>query len=102
MGKKKKTESNEIVVSQFIPKMGKRLAKYSAIEMIERVGDEAIKEVVSSVLCGGNIRSLTEGLTRKRLSLSNAALFFTYLQASKNIEGFSEGETLFRMDVRID
>ncbi len=88
MGKKKKTESNEKVVSQFIPEMGKRLAKYSAIEMIERVGDEAIKDVVASVLCGGNIRSLTEGLTRKRLSLSNAALFFTYLQASKNIENF--------------
>jgi hypothetical protein len=70
--------------------MGKRLAKYSAIEMIERVGNDAIKEVVASVLCGGNIRSLTEGLTRKRLSLSNAALFFTYLQASKKIEGFRE------------
>ncbi len=58
--------------------------------MIERVGNDAIKEVVASVLCGGNIRSLTEGLTRKRLSLSNAALFFTYLQASKKIEGFRE------------
>lgn len=90
MNKKKKLEKNLKSVSQFIPEMGKRVAKYSAIEMIERVGDEAIKEVVASVLCGGNIRSLTEGLTRKRLSLSNAALFFTYLQASKSIEGFSE------------
>lgn len=89
MSKKKKTEQSKTTVSSFIPEMGKRLAKYSAIEMIERVGDDAIKEVVASVLCGGNIRSLTEGLTRKRLSLSNAALFFTYLQASKNIEGFS-------------
>lgn len=89
MAKKKKIESKEKSVSQFVPEIGKRLAKYSAIEMIERVGDEAIKEVVASVLCGGNIRSLTEGLTRKRLSLSNAALFFTYLQASKNIKDFS-------------
>jgi len=90
MSKKKKEKSNEKLVSQFVPEMGKRLAKYSAIEMIERVGDEAIKQVVASVLCGGNIRSLTEGLTRKRLSLSNAALFFTYLQASKNIENFAD------------
>lgn len=88
MSKNKKP--TEKLVSQFVPEMGKRLARYSAIEMIERVGDEVIKEVVASVLCGGNIRSLTEGLTRKRLSLSNAALFFTYLQASKNIEDFED------------
>ncbi len=84
MSKKKKT----IKVSQYVPEIGKRLARYSANEMIERVGDEAIKEVVASVLCGGNIRSLTEGLTRRRITLSNAALFFTYLQASKNITDF--------------
>ena len=90
MSEKKKKETSKKIVSPLIPEMGKRLAKYSAIEMIERVGDEAIKEVVASVLCGGNIRSLTEGLTRKRLSLSNAALFFAYLQASKKIEGFSD------------
>jgi hypothetical protein len=80
-------------VSQFIPESGRRLAKYSAIEMIERVGDEAIREVVASVMCGGNIRSLTESLTRKRLTFSNAALFFTYLQASKNIKNFSTNMT---------
>jgi len=77
-------------IATYIPEIGKKLARYSAGDMIERVGDEAIKDVVASVLCGENIRSLTEGLTRRRITLSNAALFFTYLQASKNIENFAQ------------
>ncbi|MDX2304262.1 MAG: CfrBI family restriction endonuclease [Microscillaceae bacterium] len=84
MSKNKKTAN----VADFIPAAGKQNALYSADEMIERVGQEAIKEVVISVLCGGNIRSLTEGLTKRRLTLSNASLFFTYLQAAKNIKNF--------------
>ena len=97
----KKKRNPPKIVSKYIPKLGKNLAQYSANEMIERVGDEAIKEVVKSVLLGGNIRALTEGLTRKRLTLSNVSLFYAYLQASKNIDKFVENfQTIVSTELR--
>lgn len=46
-------QNNPSTVSENIPVFGKNLAKYSANELIGRVGEEAIKEVVKSVLIGG-------------------------------------------------
>lgn len=76
-------------VKDFIPKMGKRLARYTAKEMILRIGQDAINDVVTSVLCGGNIRNLTEGLTKRRIALSNAAMFHTYFKAISEIDNFA-------------
>ncbi|HET7115371.1 MAG TPA: CfrBI family restriction endonuclease [Hanamia sp.] len=86
MKKKEKVET----VSQFIPELGLSLAKYSGEQLIDKVGQNIIKDVVSSILCGGNFRSLTEGLTTRRISLSNAAMLVTYLDASKNIKNFQQ------------
>ncbi len=77
-------------LSKYLPKIGVNLAKYSGRELLERVGQEVIKDVVTSILCGGNVRTLTESLTQRRISLSNAALLVAYLRASKEIENFSE------------
>ena len=77
-------------ISNYIPEIGKRFSLYTGKEMIDRVGQDIIKDVVLSILSGGNVRALTEGLTRKRLTISNAAMLMTYLNASKNITGFTE------------
>lgn len=77
-------------LSKYIPDLGLNLAKYSGSELLGRVGQEIIRNVVTSILCGGNVRSLTEGLTQRRISLSNAALLVAYLRASKEIKNFSE------------
>lgn len=77
-------------LSKYIPDLGLNLAKYSGAEVIERIGEDIIREVVTSILCGGNVRSLTEGLTQRRISLSNAALLIAYLRASKEIKNFPE------------
>jgi hypothetical protein len=73
-------------LSKYIPDLGLNLAKFSGSELLERVGDDVIRDVVSSILCGGNVRTLTEGLTQRRIALSNAALLVTYLRASKEIK----------------
>lgn len=73
-----------------IPDTGKQLASYKGSELIDRIGEEIVKEVVINVLCGTNIRSLTENLTRKRIALSNSALLMTYLNASNSIEDFQK------------
>ena len=72
-------------IQDFIPETGKNLASYKGKELIDRIGEATVKEVVSNVLCGSNIRSLTETLTRKRIALSNAAMLMTYLDASESI-----------------
>jgi len=84
MSKEQSTES----VSKYIPKLGLSLAKYSGEQLIDRVGQDIIRNVVASILCGGNVRALTEGLTQRRISLSNASLLIAYLNASKNIKDF--------------
>lgn len=73
-------------LSKYIPDLGLNLAKFSGNELLERVGDEVIRNVVASILCGGNVRTLTEGLTQRRIALSNAALLVAYLRASKEIK----------------
>lgn len=83
---KKKTEPE--LISKYIPELGINLAKFTGKQFVERIGQDIIKNVVSSILCGGNVRSLTEGLTQRRISLLHAAILITYLKASKYIENF--------------
>jgi len=75
-------------IKELIPDEGKRLSAYKGYELLDRLGEETVKEVVCNVLCGSNIRSLTEVLTRKRLALSNASLLMTYLEAGQSIKDF--------------
>ncbi len=89
----KKHKHPEEFPSKYIPQCGLDLTKYSGAQLIESVGEEILREVVTSILCGGNVRALTEGLTRRRISLSNASLLIAYLKASKNIPFFSQNLT---------
>lgn len=85
-----KKEQPTTSISKYIPELGLSLAKYSGEQLIDRVGQDIIKNVVTSILCGGNVRSLTEGLTQRRISLSNAAMLIAYLNASKNIRNLQQ------------
>ena len=73
-------------ISDFVPELGVELSSYKGNELIDRIGEDVVKEVVISVLCGENIRSLTESLTRRRLMLSNASMLVTFLGASSQIQ----------------
>ena len=81
---KKKLLSNQI------PNIGRRLTKFTGKELIDRVGNNVINDVVTSILCGGNVRTLTEGLTQRRLMISNASVFLTYLKGLKLFENFTD------------
>jgi hypothetical protein len=72
-----------------IPLIGKQLSNYSGAELIDRLGADVIRNVVISILSGGNVRALTESLTRRRLNLSNAAMLMLYLECLKNDDNFS-------------
>ena len=59
-------------ISDNIPDLGLSLASYTGKQVVSRIGDEIIKDVIISVFSGGNIRSLTEPLTRRRITLEPA------------------------------
>ena len=80
--------SKKNLLSGQIPEIGRKLTKFTGKELIDRVGNDVINEVVTSILCGGNVRALTEGLTQRRILLSNASLFLTYLKGSKLFTDF--------------
>lgn len=77
-------------LSKYIPELGLNLARFSGHELLQKVGDQAIRDVVTSILCGGNVRTLTEGLTQRRVALANAALLVAYLRASRDIENLPD------------
>jgi hypothetical protein len=70
-------------LSKHIPKIGRDLVKYKGSELVDKLGLEAIIEIVSSVLTGGNVRNMTERLTQRRIALSNISLLVTYINAVK-------------------
>ena len=76
-------------ISSHISTIGKQLSNYSGTEIIDRLGIDVIKSVVTSILSGGNVRALTESLTRRRLNLSNAAMLMLYLECLKSNSNFS-------------
>lgn len=73
---------------ELIPEPSIKLVKYSAKNLIDRLGRDIIASVVESILCGGNFRHLTEGLTQRRILLMNASLIVTYLKALNSIDFF--------------
>lgn len=77
-------------LSNLIPADSLELVKYSGIDLIDRLGKDIISNVVLSVLCGDNIRNLTESLTQRRILLMNASLFITYLKALRSYKDFTK------------
>ena len=86
-------KKEEIRFKDLIPKASIELVNYSAKDLIDRLGKDIISNVVLSILCGDNIRNLTEGLTQRRLLLMNASLFITYLKALNSYKNFTKNLT---------
>lgn len=67
-------------IAKLIPPLGRKLAAVKGADIIQLVGEPTIKSVIASLLCGENIRNLTEGLTRRRLTISNGALLMLFIK----------------------
>ena len=74
---------------ELIPQSSLNLVKYSGGQLIQRLGADIISNVVLSILKGSNIRSLTEGLTQRRILLMNSSLFVTYLKGLRSYADFT-------------
>lgn len=71
-------------MKNLIPEKGKELVKYKGVDLIEKIGHDIILEVVVSILCGGNVRSMTEKLTQRRIAMSNSSMLMTFIEASNS------------------
>jgi len=69
-----------MTVTNKIPHKGKELVKYKGIELIDKLGHDVIADVVASILCGGNVRAMTEKLTQRRIAMSNASMLMTFVE----------------------
>lgn len=73
-------------------KKGKKLITATRENILKTLSTEALNDIVSSILCGGNIREVTENTTKNRLFSSYAALLelFTKIYKSDNKEYFDD------------
>lgn len=72
-----------------IPEDSLELVNYKGKDLIQKLGKNIISNVVLSILCGDNIRNLTEGLTQRRILLMNSSLIITYLKALSSFGNLS-------------
>ena len=85
------------VISNNIPKIGKELATYGKEDVVSKLGNDVIQKTVIGILKGENIRSLTESLTKRRISLSTASMFLTYVKTLIQEPDFAQkyGEIIY-------
>jgi hypothetical protein len=101
-------ENKKIKVTDLMPKAGKELIAYTGREVITKVGAELIKNIITSILCGENVRDLTEDLTKRRVSVINGALLTLFIRGCSSVDDFIErlpdlvGEQLKSKNPKID
>lgn len=73
-----------------MPKTGKELIAYSGKEVISKVGADIIKNIIAAILCGENVRNLTEDLTKRRVAIINGALLTLFIKGCASVDDFIE------------
>ncbi len=79
----------KISIPELMPAAFQDLVESKGANFIRQVGEETIRQVVTDILCGVNIRASTESLTRQRLGKLNAATLLLYLHGLQVATNFS-------------
>lgn len=69
-------------ILEFIPDRSFDFISMSNADLVDRMGEDKIKDIIIDVLCGDNVRAATEPLTRHRIATLNAAILVTMARAS--------------------
>jgi len=70
------------------PKAARELLVAGGKELVTKLGEAAIREVVLGVLRGENLRDKTEGLTRRKIAVSTAALTVFFVRGVASDKAF--------------
>ena len=79
----------KISIPKLMPAAFQELVESKGADFIRQVGEETIRQVVTDIFCGVNIRASTESLTRQRLGKLNAATLLLYLRGLQVATEFS-------------
>lgn len=71
-------------VEDHFPESARHLLSVSGKELVQKLGITALEAVVGDVLLGVNVRSATESLTKRRISLLSGALLKMYVSLYEN------------------
>lgn len=82
------SKNSIIRITDLMPKSGKNLISYSGNDVVSKVGVDVIKRIVGSILCGENVRNLTEDLTKRRIALINGALLIMLIKGCNSEKKF--------------
>ncbi len=81
---------NKPTVSNLFPKSSRVLLTGSGKQFIERIGIDAAKRAVLSVMVGENLRTQTEPLTRQRVAQISGALITLFVRGALAVEDFTD------------
>ncbi len=76
-------------LSDLFPQKSRLLLTGGGKEFVERIGKDAVKQVVLGVLCGENIRTQTEPLTRQRLGQVSGAMIALFANGWMRMDDFT-------------
>lgn len=74
-----------VSISNLIPAEYLSFVKGSGSDLLDRIGESELRSLLAGIICGHNVRTATEPLTRARLSALNAAVLVTLLRASAHM-----------------
>lgn len=79
-----------MTLDELFPEGGRILLTGGGKEFVERIGVEAIRNSILSVMLGENIRTQTEPLSRRRIAIVSGALIALFLRGHLEIENFTD------------
>lgn len=78
----KRANASKDKLSNLLPKDAIELLTSNGVQLAQRIGIEAIRDVVLDILSGKNLRDSTEFITRRRISFLNLSLFEMFINHS--------------------
>jgi len=87
-----------MIIDDLFPEKGKLVLTANGKEFIERLGVETARQVILAVLCGENIRTKTEPLTRRRIAIATGAMVYLFAKGWADIYNFTEELSTFALE----
>ncbi|MET0622488.1 MAG: CfrBI family restriction endonuclease [Pyrinomonadaceae bacterium] len=85
-----RANQDDITLDDLFPEGGRILLTGGGREFVERIGVEAIRNSILSVMMGDNIRTQTEPLSRRKIAIVSGALIALFLRGHSEVENFTD------------
>jgi hypothetical protein len=82
-------DANDLTLDDLFPEGGRILLTGGGRDFVERIGVEAIRNSILSVMMGDNIRTQTEPLSRRKIAIVSGALVVLFLRGHLEIGNFT-------------